>query len=96
MNAKQIIAFAAIAFAGTAAMADDITVANEAFTAQKTRAEVRAEVVNARKTGQFVAVDEQYAAPEMAATKSDLTREQVRAELRNSPKARVVVFNPAA
>ncbi len=94
MNAKQIIAFAAIAFAGTAAMADDITVDNTAFTAQKTRAEVRAEVITARHTGQFVAVDEQYEAPVVA--KSTLTREEVRAAARTAPKRGVMTFNPAA
>lgn len=91
---RQLIALAALAFAGNAAMAEDITVAHETFAAQHTRAEVRAEVLAAKANGSFVAPSEVEAAPVAAA--SDLTREQVRAELRATPKARFVMFNDAA
>lgn len=83
MNAKQALALVALAFAGTAAMADDITIANDHSVSLKTRAELRAEVIQARQNGtmpQYGEVD--AAAP--AAAKSALTREQVRAELRNA------------
>jgi len=95
MNVKHILAAAVFAFAGTAAMADDITIANDSFVAQKTRAEVQAEVLQARAVGeQYAAGEADVAAPVVA--KSTLTRDQVRAELRNTPKAKVVTFNPAA
>lgn len=95
MNVKHLIAAAAFAFAGTAAMADDITIVNDNFVAQKTRAEVQAEVLQARAVGeQYAASEADVAAPVVA--KSQLTREQVRAELRAAPKTKVVTFNPAA
>lgn len=95
MNVKHIAAAALFAFAGTAAMADDITIVKDNFVAQKSRAEVQAEVLQARAAGQqYSASEADVAAPVVA--KSTLSRDQVRAELRNTPKARVVVFNPAA
>jgi hypothetical protein len=45
MFTKQALIAATLAFAGTAAMADDITIANDSFVATKSRAEVRAEVL---------------------------------------------------
>ncbi len=94
MNAKQLIALATLAFAGTAAMADDITVANDAFVAQHTRAEVRADVLAAKANGSFVAPSEVDAGQPVAATV--LSRDQVRAELRAAPKSKIVIFNDAA
>ncbi len=91
---RKLIALAALAFAGSAAMAEDITVANDAFVAQHSRAEVRAEVLAAKANGSFVAPSEVDGAA--SAAHSDLTRDQVRAELRSTPKARVVIFNDAA
>ncbi|MFY9512598.1 MAG: hypothetical protein WAQ05_16650 [Rubrivivax sp.] len=41
MNVKHILAAAVFAVAGTAAMADDITIVNDNFVARKCRAEVR-------------------------------------------------------
>ncbi len=92
---RRLIALATLALAGTAAMADDITVANDAFVAQHSRAEVRADVLAAKANGSFVAPSEVEATTPAAAA-SDLTRDQVRAELRATPKARVVIFNDAA
>jgi len=95
MNVKQLIALSALAFAGTAAMADDITIANDSFVAQKSRAEVRAEVVQARAAGTLQAAGEVDTGVSTA-TASTLTREQVRAELRNVPKAKIVAYSEAA
>jgi len=95
MNVKQLIALSALALAGTAALADDITIANESFVAQKSRAEVRAELVKARAEGTLQQAGEGYTAVPMA-SQSSLTREQVRAELRNSPKTVVAAYSEAA
>ena len=99
MNTKSLIALATLAFAGTAAMADDITIVNDTFT--NTRAEVKAEVLRARAAGvqQFSTELQAYvhapmqAAPAFAPT---LTREQVRAQLLKSPRAQVGELYPAA
>lgn len=85
---QQVVALVALAFAGTAAMADDITIANEAFVAQKTRVEVKAEVKQAQAAGMLRIGEGESFAPQ-AAVQSTVTRDQVRAELR-APKARVV------
>ena len=95
MNAKQLIALSILAVAGGAAFADDITIANDAFTSQKTRAEVTAEVLQARAAGQLQFASEVDAGTPVATT-STLTRDQVRAELRNAPKAKVAMYNDAA
>lgn len=94
MNVKHLIA-AAFAVAGTAAMAGEITIVNDNFVAQKTRAEVRAEVLQARADGSFVQIGEGDTSLPIAA-KSTLTRDQVRAELRNAPKEKIMMFNSAA
>ena len=95
INAKQLIALSVLAVAGGAAFADDITVANDAFTSQKTRAEVTAEVLQARAGGQLQFASEMGVGTPTA-TMSTLTRDQVRAELRNAPKAKVAMYNDAA
>jgi hypothetical protein len=84
---QQLIALFALSFAGSAAMADDITIANEAFVAQKTRAEVKAEVLQAQAAGTLRIGEGEVVAP--VAAQSVVTRDQVRAELR-APKARVL------
>ena len=95
MNAKQLIALSVLAVAGGAAFADDITVANDAFMSQKTRAEVTAEVVQARAAGQLQFASEGDAgAP--GVVMSTVTREQVRMELLAAPKAKVTIYNDAA
>jgi hypothetical protein len=81
----QLIALATLAFAG-AAMADDATVVVDDFTAQKSRAEVRAEVLKAQAEGTLRIQDVDTSSPK--AEPSAVTREQVRAELR-TPKARI-------
>ena len=96
MVRKQLITLAALAFAGTAALADDITIDNTPFVSMKTRAEVHAEAVRANLAGQ-TRTSEVDLSPTMAReSNSTLTREQVRAELLNSPRAQVLTYNPAA
>lgn len=94
MNVKQLATLVAFAFAGTAALADDITVDTTPFSAHKSRAEVKAEVLSARAAGIAYAPVEVQA--DEAAAPSMLTREQVRAELRSAPKAKVAAYNDAA
>lgn len=98
MFAKQALIALTLAFAGTAAMADDITIADESFVATKSRAEVRAEVVQARAAGvlQFSSEFDALVQPAMAQPASTLTREAVRAEVLKSPRVQVLAYNPAA
>ncbi len=101
MNTKSLIALATLTFAGTAAMAGEATIVNDTFTSTKTRAEVRAEVLQARAAGvlQFSTemqshVDSQAAAaPAMAST---LTRDQVRAQLFQGPRVQASEMNAGA
>ncbi len=93
---KQIVTFAALAIAGTAAFAEDITIDHSVFMSQKTRAEVHAEAVKANLAGQ-TRVSEVELSPTMAHQEgSTLTREKVRVELRAQPRHRVMIFNDAA
>ena len=91
MNTQSLIAAIAFAFAGTAAMAQEVTVDTTPFQATKTRAEVRAEVLKAHAAGvlQFsTELDAQVQTP-VAAAPSALKREAVRAEVRKSPRVAV-------
>ncbi len=81
MNAKQLFAASFIALAASAAMADDITVDTTAFVSQKSRADVIAEVQQARAQGTLLLAGEALPLPVITA-KSDLTREAVRAQVR--------------
>ena len=87
MNTKSLFVLATLAFAGTAAMADDITMVNDKFISTKTRAEVMAEVLKARAAGvlQFsTETQAQVAVPSTpaTATATAVTREQVRSQVR--------------
>ena len=97
MNTKQLIALSVFAFAGSAAMAGEISVDNSVFVATKSRAQVQAEVIDARAAGttQFVTEANVGTAP---AVKSTLTREAVRAEAVRTRGGRgaVVTENNAA
>jgi len=81
MNAKQLFAASFIALAASAAMADDITVDTAQFVSQKSRAEVIAEVQQARAQNTLLAAGEALPVQVLAA-KSDLTREAVRSQVR--------------
>ena len=96
MNAKQIIAITTLAFAGSAALADDITIVDDHFVASQTRAEVQAEVRQARAAGETFVSEVDLSTTRQQARASTLTRAEVQAELRNSPRQRVMQYNPAA
>jgi hypothetical protein len=98
MNTRQVIAIVAIAFTGTAALADDITIVNDSFSSTKSRAEVKAEVLRAHAAGvtQFATEADATVGAAAPVAKSALTREQVRAELKNAPRQRNASFNEAA
>lgn len=98
MVRKQLIAlaaFATLAAAGTAARADDITIADEAFMSTKTRAEVHAEVLKARAEG-VVFASEIDLSPTMAVKKdSTVSRDQVRAEIGEASRRAMAMWYPA-
>lgn len=77
MNAKSVLIAVAAAFATTAALADDITMAPEAKSI-KTRAEVVAEVLKARAAGQLIRAGEFLPVMQAQSLKS---RDQVRGEV---------------
>lgn len=81
MNAKQLFAASFIALVGSAAMADDISLDTTPFVSQKTRAEVRAEVMQAAAQGTLlVNGDARDSLP--VATTSAVQRADVRAQVR--------------
>ncbi|MBL0090701.1 MAG: DUF4148 domain-containing protein [Ideonella sp.] len=82
MNAKQLFAASFIALAAAAAMADDITVDSTVFVSQKSRAEVLAELQQARAQGALLTSGD--AVPVAIATRSELTREAVRSQVRTA------------
>ena len=85
----------ALALAGTAARADDITMADETFTSTRTRAEVHAEVLQARAAGVDF-VSEIDLSPTMAAKRtSTITRAQVQAEVGEAARRLVMQWYPA-
>ena len=91
MNKLIIIAAVTVAsvasFTATSAWADDITIDNQTFVSTKTRAEVRAEMLQARADGSMAAwVAEAGPAPLNTAA-SRLTRQEVVAEMRVSRAA---------
>ena len=102
MNVKHIIAALAFGFAGSAAMADDITVVKDNFVSTKTRAEVKAEVLKARAAGvlQFATetqsnVQGQVDVPVVQAAQP-LTRAAVRAQAIKGPHIQAGEFGSAA
>jgi hypothetical protein len=98
MVRKQLIALVVLPLAGTAALADDITIDNTPFTSQKSRAEVQAEVqaevlaAKADSTLRFNDIDGHYAA---APQRSALTRDAVRAQVTPQVRAALRTLYPA-
>ena len=84
MNAKQVTIVSLIAvasaFASVAAQADDVTIDSTPFAATKSRAQVQAEVLNARAQGTLFAAGE--FAPIATLTASTTTRDAVRSAVR--------------
>ncbi len=98
MNTKQLFAFATIALATTGALADDITFANDVVMSNLRRAEVRAQVIEARAAGvlQFSTEMQSQVQAAMPVAKSTLTRQAVRAQLLKGPRVHVGEAYPAA
>lgn len=96
MNTKTLLAAVALTLAGTAALAESPTIVADTFVAQKTRAEVQAETLQALAAGRTLVSEVDLSTTRPAAVASTLTREQVRAEVRNTPRVRAMQFNPAA
>ncbi len=89
MNTKSLFVLATLAFAGTAAMADDVTMVNDKFVSTKTRAEVQAEVLRARAAGVLQFSTETQAQVDVRstpATATAVTREHVRSQVLHSPR----------
>lgn len=98
MVRKQLIAlaaFATLAAAGTAARADDITMADESFMSTKSRAEVRAEVLQARAAGVLLVSEIDLSPTMMTKKDSVVTRDQVRAEVGDNIRRDFMRWYPA-
>ncbi len=80
MNAKQLISLAALAIAAGSALADDITPDHSATAvSSRTRASVKAEVLQARAAGELLSAgDEDFGA---TAPRSTLARATVKADV---------------
>jgi hypothetical protein len=90
-----LAAFAALAATGTAARADDITIAHEMFTSTQTRAEVCEQVAQARAAG-LVFSSEVDLSPTMTAKNgSAVSREQVRADAGKQSRDQFLKWYPA-
>ena len=79
MNKLTFIAAIAVAAAGSA-WADDITIDHSVFVSTKTRAEVKAELVQARADGSLALLTADFIPARRYA--SELTRQEVMAEVR--------------
>ena len=75
MNAKHILFSSVIALAAAGAMADDITIDNTPSVSTATRAQVKADVLKARKSGELLGAGEagqRVRAPVLSASRSDV------------------------
>jgi len=96
MNVKHIVTAAVFAFAGTAAMAESPTIVEDNFVSTQTRAQVQAEAAQARAAGEIFVSEVDLSTTRPQVQGPALTREQVQAELRNSPRVQIGVSYPAA
>lgn len=89
MNAKQALAFCTLAIVGTAALADDPTIVKDSFTSNRSRAEVKSEVVRAGMDGKLLGGGELLTmrAP-MVVQRSALSRDEVSAQGRTAAQKR--------
>ena len=81
MNAKTLFAATFIALAGSAAMAQEITVDTTPIVSTMTRAQVQAEVGRARTNGHFEDHGIYYARSDFAPTGSSKSRSDVKQEV---------------
>jgi len=96
MNVKHIITATVFAFAGTAALAESPTIVEDNFVATQTRAQVQAEVAQARAAGEVFVSEVDLSTTRPQVLGSTLTREQVQAELRSNPRTQIGEVYPAA
>jgi len=80
MNAKYLIATSIAALAATSAMAGDVA-EPAAAAAPLTRAQVKAEVIQARKAGELIPAGELYPIPPVSPGDSNVTRAEVRTQV---------------
>jgi hypothetical protein len=80
MNAKQVIFTSVIALAAAGAMADDITIDNTPVASTVTRAQVKAEVLKARKAGELLVAGEGYPGDQLSTT-SNVARAEVKSQV---------------
>lgn len=90
MNTKKLVAIMALIAAAGSAMADVAYPPEAAFTSTKTRAEVIAELKQARENGLMARSDRDY--PAAAAFASTKTRAEVIAELKQARKDGLPAF----
>ena len=96
MNVKHIVTAAVFAFAGTAAMAESPTIVEDNFVSTQTRAQVQAEAAQARAAGEIFVSEVDLSTTRPQVQGPALKREQVQAELRNSPRVQIGELYPAA
>jgi hypothetical protein len=96
MSLKHIFTATLLAFAGTAALAESPTNVEDNFVATKTRAQVQADAAQARAAGEIFDGNADLRTTHPQAATSALTRAQVQAELRNSPRVEIGERNPKA
>ncbi len=99
MNVKlaftQTLVLAALAAASNVAMADDVTVVNDKPVSLLTRADARANLVQARSQGQLLRAGEFVVVTPQAMIASGLTRAQVINEVRADNRVRLSsVYSP--
>lgn len=91
MNKLIIIAAVSIAsvasVAATSAWANEITIDNQTFVSTKTRAEVKAEMLQARADGSMAGWESEAGPAPLTTAASRLTRQEVVAEMRVSRAA---------
>src|SRR5262245_16955754 len=80
MNAKHAILLSAICLATTGAMAGEITIDNTPSASSTSRAQVKAEVLKARKAGDLVAAGEAYQGGVAVPGTSSVARSDVKAQ----------------
>jgi hypothetical protein len=80
LKARHVIFASVISLAAAGAMADDITIDSTPSTSSVTRAQVKAEVLRARKAGELIAAGEGYPAAPLTGS-STLARSEVKQQI---------------
>ncbi|MBL8341200.1 MAG: DUF4148 domain-containing protein [Rubrivivax sp.] len=90
-----LVAFVSFAAAGTAARADDITIAHESFMSTKSRAEVCAEAEQAAAKGLTQLSEVDLASTQPAHNGAGRSRADVRAEVGEASRRFAMMWYPA-